>query len=609
MGFRTPRLYRKKTGIYFVRVLFEPLLVGETPNGRTKREIRASLRTKDPGLACTLASWINSRLAQCANMTKRQDLWPDIRHSIAAWTLPGGITCNGDEDRRNLTQFLRDHPDIEQAIVKGLEIQSSSGQSAIAHVAVSAQCEQGEGAPHKSATSGAAPSAPLRWTPADEPGARRWAANMPPAPTRLNAAVHKFAERQQSTGVNCARTSRDKGYLFRELATFVARIEKEIGSDPFLHEITTRHLSDFIGEQAKRPAKARGKDSIKSRSTQDVANQSESRTNQKPQVSSPLTLAKKVGDLRSFFAYALGELGAVVEDPSLGLTALAKDYKKQGKKVSRHYAPFTDAHLKKIFEPSALLSHTRDPDLFWSPLLGALLGMRLGEIVTMRMDSIGLDVDTGIRYLDVTPEEAKNANSIRRLPITQGLIDLGFVDYIEHLRALGATHLFPSRNLNTPTALKDPSKVASGRFAKYLDFLGLDDPALVFHSNRHTVVSALQDGGASLADSMQICGHEAQDYAIRTMRMTAQQARSVHLKVYTHADAPRMNVEYPLARLKAELERCVRPPIDFARLRIAAAIVREHVVKRGTVFKSGWAPQRLAYTQLQVERIDDGVTR
>jgi hypothetical protein len=100
LGYRTPRLCRKKTGVYFVRVLFDSNHLSASSNGPTKRESRTSLRTKDPFLARSLASWINARLAQCADMTTRQDQWPDIRHTLSAWTLPGGIMCNGEEDRR-----------------------------------------------------------------------------------------------------------------------------------------------------------------------------------------------------------------------------------------------------------------------------------------------------------------------------------------------------------------------------------------------------------------------------------------------------------------------------------------------------------------------------
>ena len=167
---------------------------------------------------------------------------------------------------------------------------------------------------------------------------------------------------------------------------------------------------------------------------------------------SPLTLTKKISDLRTFFAYALAELKAVVEDPAAGLISLARDYKKKGTKNGVHYRPFTNTQLAAIFEPKRFLAASRDPDHFWAPIVAIFLGQRLGEIVTSTMVAIGYDEHMGIWYLDVTAENAKNEHSVRRLPITQGLIDLGFVEYVKHVRALGGTHLFPHRDMTTATA-------------------------------------------------------------------------------------------------------------------------------------------------------------
>lgn len=71
------------------------------------------------------------------------------------------------------------------------------------------------------------------------------------------------------------------------------------------------------------------------------------------------------------------------------------------------------------------------------------LGTRLKEIVTLELEHIGRHLETGIWFMDVAPENAKNDKSIRRLPIPSRLLELGFIDYVERMRLLGATHLFP----------------------------------------------------------------------------------------------------------------------------------------------------------------------
>ena len=104
--------------------------------------------------------------------------------------------------------------------------------------------------------------------------------------------------------------------------------------------------------------------------------------------------------------------------------------------------------------------------------------------------------------MNVKPERAKTKNSICRLPIPARLIQLGFIEYAEHLEKLGATLLFPHCDFSNPTMLRSPSKNCTRRFALYLDKLGLCDPKLVFHSFRHTVVSALQHSNTPLAEAI-----------------------------------------------------------------------------------------------------------
>jgi hypothetical protein len=117
-------------------------------------------------------------------------------------------------------------------------------------------------------------------------------------------------------------------------------------------------------------------------------------------------------------------------------------------------------------------------------------------------------------------------------------------------------------------------------------------------------VTALQDAGAPLSDSMQITGHQAQEHAIATGRMTEEQAQSVHIKIYTHADKARLNTEFPLARIHGWLDRAIQVPLDYARLRKAASIVAEHVVKQANGFKSGWSPLKRTH-QEQLRRLHD----
>ena len=66
---------------------------------------------------------------------------------------------------------------------------------------------------------------------------------------------------------------------------------------------------------------------------------------------------------------------------------------------------------------------------------------------------------------------------------------------------------------------------------------------------------------------MQITGHQAQEHAIATGKVSEQQARGVHVKVYTHADKARLNIDYPIQRIHLWLDKAIQVPREYKRLR------------------------------------------
>ena len=96
----------------------------------------------------------------------------------------------------------------------------------------------------------------------------------------------------------------------------------------------------------------------------------------------------------------------------------------QAKREDVHYLPFTNAHIKRIFDPKPFLSNSRDPDYFWGPCLGLYLGVRLGDVVDAKVADMGYMAAIDTWYIEVPVDRAKNDNSVRRLPITRPLIEL-----------------------------------------------------------------------------------------------------------------------------------------------------------------------------------------
>jgi len=600
LGTRAPRLYRKKTGVYFIRVLLDPVHFEATTKRPRKRELRRSTGTKCPVVARRISHSLNA-LLEGAKTSLRETIVNDfLARATCGWTLPGGVSCDDDDDQARLERLFTKFPRIEKAVAKCISRAATAapdGTAAAPHAhapatdlindakAQAVVVPEPQSPPVSPPTSAAQPEHAATDSRPHAPPAASATAPLPKRPMQLAAARTEYNKHYSSTlETQNDRTNGDKGRLLDMFVDYLRVSHPELGDDPWVHTIDASHVNGFMAEQTQRPGKRVDSDG-------------------NAKGAAPNTLIKKLGDLTHFFKYAKTILKATQEDLAEDMAEASEIWRNRAKVEDVHYDPFTNDHIRRIFDPATFLAKSRDPDYFWGPLLGLHFGARLGEFVTAKLKDIGYIQAIDTWYIDVSDEAAKNSNSVRRLPITEPLIRLGFLKYVEHLQRLGAEYLFPHRDWTTKTALLDKSKQQSRRFGEYLDAIGIQSPDLVFHSFRHTVVSVMQDAGVPLSHAMQIAGHEAQDHAVRTGRITEEQARSVHQSVYTHADLERMGTDYPILALKDALERSIRPPIDYARLAIAAEIVLEHTKKISGKFRAGWPPQRKRYTAEMTARL------
>lgn len=582
MAHGSPRLYRKNTGVFFVRV--------KLGSGKTPSELRRSLRTKCPRHARTLAALLTAALST-VSMESRPKAFQQF---CDRFVVQPQIEINGAED---LSLFLRlmqelnapELVDWKGAILDRLRggpvaTTDRPGNAADGDlVATSETCASTQVAPVEPAEVQAPKPIPSLPLPSGVANPLPW-----------DKAVTRYEATMKADKSLDAKT-------LKERLTVLAQLQEHLIETGALvtgfcvHEVQAHHLSSFMDWSASRPAR----DKVE---TAAVAEQ-HGADGIEPATIGPATLLKRISGLNCFLDWAVDELSAMASNPVSAMARRIAALRSRAQTETEHYAPFTNEHLKSIFDPVSYLTECRAADHFWCPIIGLYLGPRLSEVVTQKLANITQHPQTGIWYMDILPEEAKNKNSVRRLPITQPLIDLGFLEYVQHVKSLGAVYLFPHRDLTTSSARNQPSKNVSEKFARYLDARGLHEKELVFHSFRHTVITALQDGGTPLNISQQIVGHQAQDHAVRTGKLTREQARSVTVNTYTHSDIPRMNVDDPFAALKEALERCIRPPIDHVRLKAAAKVILDHVGVGARGFYSGWAPQNKKYMKQQLYRI------
>ena len=203
----------------------------------------------------------------------------------------------------------------------------------------------------------------------------------------------------------------------------------------------------------------------------------------------------KWGDNNSF-------LGDDWHNPAQG-----KTIKRKNSKTSR--LPFEDRELEMIFSSDVYVNRFRPKGgsgeaAYWIPVISLYTGMRLEEVGQLLVEDI--KQEKGVWYFDVNTfgdKQLKSEASIRKVPIHQDVVSLGFIDYVN---SLSNVQVFPSlKRVKYGKLTQNWSKW----FNRYLSKLGIISKSKVFHSFRHGMKDALRNAGVDEALSDAITGHSS----------------------------------------------------------------------------------------------------
>ncbi|MBB5092596.1 integrase [Pseudochrobactrum saccharolyticum] len=150
---------------------------------------------------------------------------------------------------------------------------------------------------------------------------------------------------------------------------------------------------------------------------------------------------------------------------------------------------------------------TERDDYFWIPIVALYTGMRLGEIVQLRLTD--LKSEDGVPYFNVSldgdkQKTVKTAQSIRRVPVHPILISLGLLTYAAAREKANRQRLFDDIK---------PSKTGyySANFSKwwgrYSRKITVHTDKTAFHSFRHNFTDALREAEVADDVSRQLTGH------------------------------------------------------------------------------------------------------
>lgn len=176
---------------------------------------------------------------------------------------------------------------------------------------------------------------------------------------------------------------------------------------------------------------------------------------------------------------------------------------------------FTTDELTKIFTDLTNVSTRAE---FWLPLLALFTGARAEELAQLHLSDI--QIVQGIPCISIDPLDScgnkvkwvKNSSSIRRIPIHEQLLDLGFMGLVEDMRKAGMTRLFEDLK---PSGKDGKFSVnCTKNFNRHLktnkmNIVGTGGGAKVFYSFRHTFINYCAQNMLPKDFYERVAGHSA----------------------------------------------------------------------------------------------------
>lgn len=258
-----------------------------------------------------------------------------------------------------------------------------------------------------------------------------------------------------------------------------------IGDKPITH-ITAADAERFADVLAAWPKNARHQPGMADLSVLEIARKAK---RDRLPVIKRSTQRKHIQSLDAFFNWLVEDTKDLTENPFRVIqTSRYKDVEAPEKQ------PFEDFELEAIFDRKRTAGLDQ-PHQFWAPLIAMYSSMRVNEIAQLRLSDVKTDTVRGpkgqkvpITYFNITDkgegQSVKTENGKRQVPIHSKLIELGFLRYVDDVRASGSEQLFPGLAWGEG----GPGRVVGRWFNKSVlrRACQIKDSKKTFHSFRHT---------------------------------------------------------------------------------------------------------------------------
>lgn len=308
----------------------------------------------------------------------------------------------------------------------------------------------------------------------------------------------------------------------------------EIVGDVFVDELSFEHANQYIDTLRKLPPNRKKLKAFKDKSIEElIAMQGTF------EPMSASNVNKNLERLKSVFLWAVQRRYMTVNI----LDKMRVKNRAQKVQAKKQRERFTQDELITIFNSDKYQSgkHNRTYE-YWLPLLGLYMGARLGELSQLRLQDVYREDGTWL--VDFNEDEdktLKTINSIRKVPVHKTLVRLGFIRYIEHLKAL-----YKADKLHTNLIFPDLIKGRDGyghntakSFDRYLKSLDIKADGKSFHSLRHTFADERKQADENPAMTAELMGHEIDNETLgrygKEYKITLKKAQIDHYAPLTEA--------------------------------------------------------------------------
>lgn len=177
---------------------------------------------------------------------------------------------------------------------------------------------------------------------------------------------------------------------------------------------------------------------------------------------------------------------------------------KKTKKPSEERDAFSLDEVKKMLSNPKLLNFKiTDPAKYWLPYIAAYTGARLEEICQLN-PATDIYQEDGIWIFDINENDGKslkNLSSVRKVPIHEVLIKLGFLEYVDSIKGKSKI-LFMGETTRDGRVGKNTGKRVNRMIVEILGATGK-----TLHSFRHTFATFLKRSGVEECIAAAIMGH------------------------------------------------------------------------------------------------------